>query len=54
MAGVPDLFLALPRGSYARLLIEMKSVDGITTKEQEKWLLRMKKVGCKIIVFLEL
>jgi len=49
-AGVSDLFLALPRGGYAGLWIEMKSVDGVTTEEQEKWLLRMEKVGYKTIV----
>ncbi|WP_154900019.1 VRR-NUC domain-containing protein [Serratia ficaria] len=49
-AGVPDLFLALPRGRYAGLWIEMKSADGVTSKEQEKWLLRMENVGYKTIV----
>lgn len=44
-AGVPDLFLALPRGDYAGLWIEMKSMTGMPTSEQTEWLNKLKKEG---------
>jgi len=37
-AGVPDLFLALPRGGYAGLWVEMKSITGIPSSVQIKWI----------------
>ncbi|MCK8538228.1 VRR-NUC domain-containing protein [Yersinia ruckeri] len=43
--GVPDLFLALPRGGYAGLWIEMKALYGKPTTEQTKWIDRMIKAG---------
>ena len=43
--GVLDLFLALPRGGYAGLWIEMKSCNGKPTTEQIKWIDRMIKAG---------
>ncbi|UMO89366.1 VRR-NUC domain-containing protein [Pectobacterium sp. PL64] len=46
-AGVPDLFLALPRGGYAGLWIEMKAKGGKLSAQQEIWLKKMSSVGYK-------
>lgn len=40
-AGISDLFLALPRGCYAGLWLEMKAIDGKLTAEQVSWLNKM-------------
>ncbi len=48
-AGVPDLFLALPRGEYAGLWIEMKVKDGKLTKLQEVWLNRLDYAGYRAV-----
>lgn len=45
--GVPDLFLALPRGGYAGLWIEMKAKGGKLSILQEVWLKKMSSVGYK-------
>lgn len=44
-AGVSDLFLALPRGGYAGLWLEMKAIDGKSSHLQLAWLETMKGVG---------
>lgn len=44
-AGASDLFLALPRGGYAGLWLEMKAIDGKPTAEQVSWLETMRTVG---------
>ncbi|MEQ9871075.1 VRR-NUC domain-containing protein [Pectobacterium odoriferum] len=44
-AGVPDLFLALPRSGYAGLWIEMKAKGGKLSAQQEVWIKRMSSVG---------
>lgn len=49
-AGVPDLFLALPRGHYAGLWIEMKSMTGMPTSEQVEWLNKLKKEGYSVFL----
>ncbi|MFJ5456297.1 VRR-NUC domain-containing protein [Pectobacterium sp. CHL-2024] len=46
-AGVPDLFLALPRGGYAGLWIEMKAKGGKLSAQQEVWLKKMSSAGYK-------
>lgn len=43
--GVPDLFLALPRGGHAGLWIEMKARGGKLSVQQEVWLNRLEDVG---------
>lgn len=44
-AGVPDLFLAAPRGTFHGLFIEMKSPKGTVRENQKKWLKRLTKQG---------
>lgn len=45
-AGVPDLFLPVPRGAYHGLFIEMKrEKGGRTSKDQEMWLLALGSKG---------
>ncbi|HDL7460334.1 TPA: VRR-NUC domain-containing protein [Yersinia enterocolitica] len=41
--GVPDLFLALPRGGYTGLWIEMKSKSGKLSPEQKDWIKKLKE-----------
>ncbi|MGQ5289894.1 VRR-NUC domain-containing protein [Pectobacterium actinidiae] len=48
-AGVPDLFLALPRGGYAGLWIEMKAKNGELSTQQEVWLSRLEDVGYRVV-----
>ncbi|EKN3595710.1 VRR-NUC domain-containing protein [Yersinia enterocolitica] len=43
--GVPDLFLALPRGGYAGLWIEMKAEDGKLSQQQDIWLQKLSSAG---------
>ncbi|HEI6729928.1 TPA: VRR-NUC domain-containing protein [Yersinia enterocolitica] len=43
--GVPDLFLALPRGRYAGLWIEMKVGDGKLSQQQDIWLQKLSSAG---------
>ncbi|MFM1393399.1 VRR-NUC domain-containing protein [Yersinia enterocolitica] len=48
--GVPDLFLALPRGGYAGLWIEMKSKAGFASIEQYRWSVKLNNVGYITII----
>lgn len=38
MAGVPDLFLSIPKGSYGGLFIEMKAATGNLTPYQQAFI----------------
>lgn len=49
-AGVPDLFLAWPAAGYSGLFIEMKSVIGRTTDQQDIWLSRLSDAGYKAVM----
>lgn len=46
-AGVPDLFLPVPRHGYYGLYIEMKYGGNKTTQNQRFWLEELKKQGFK-------
>lgn len=48
-AGVPDLFLALPRGGHAGLWIEMKAKGGKLSAQQEAWLKRLEDAGYRAV-----
>lgn len=43
--GVPDLDLPVPRGRYHGLRIEMKTVTGKTSPEQDWWIEQLTKQG---------
>ncbi len=47
--GILDLFLPCPKGKYAGLWIEMKSLTGKLTKEQKEWIEVLNNQGYKAI-----
>ena len=49
-SGVPDLMLAVPKGNYHGLFIEMKWGQNKCTPNQKKWILRLSKLGYKVKV----
>ena len=49
-AGVPDLCLPVPRGTYHGLYIEMKSSTGTLEPGQKLWLIALSKQGYKTAV----
>lgn len=49
-AGVPDIHLAVPRGPFHGLYIEMKYGDNKLTKDQERWLSALQVRGYCISV----
>lgn len=50
-AGVPDIFLPVPRGEYAGLFIEMKRrKGGRVSIDQSMWLEALKKQGYRTAV----
>lgn len=44
-AGVPDLFLPVPRGKYHGLFIELKAEGGKVTEHQKEWLKNLAASG---------
>jgi hypothetical protein len=48
-AGVPDIFMALPRGQYHGLFIEYKTLNGRLQKTQREWLARLAESGYKAV-----
>ena len=50
-AGVPDIFLAVPRGAYHGLFIEMKRQQGgKATPEQRQWLQELNGRGYRAVI----
>lgn len=49
-SGVPDLFLAVARGGYHGLFLEMKSRKGVVSKEQKTWIGRLAAAGYFVVV----
>jgi len=49
-AGVPDIFLPVPRGSKHGLYIEMKAEKGRLSENQKWWLKELKKQGYETAV----
>ena len=49
-AGVPDLFLPVPRGAYHGLFIEMKAPKGRTSNAQNTWIEKLKSNGYAVKV----
>lgn len=50
VAGVPDLCLAVPKGKYHGLYIEMKVHPNKTTDKQEQWLANLSHFGYAVKV----
>jgi len=44
-SGVPDLCLPVPSRGYHGLYIEMKTKDGVTSKEQKDWIMALREQG---------
>lgn len=49
-AGVPDLFLPVPRGAYHGLFIEMKAPKWRTSDAQNTWIEKLKSNGYAVKV----
>ena len=49
-AGIPDLFLPVPRGKFHGLFIEMKAGNNKTTEKQEQWLRDLTEQGYACMV----
>ena len=48
--GVPDLFLAVPRGNWHGLFIEMKYGKNKPTAHQFRWLEKLAALGYKVAI----
>ena len=44
-AGVPDVFMAMPRGPYHGLFLEFKSHAGSLTENQKTFLINLRSMG---------
>ncbi len=49
-AGVPDICMALPKGEYGGLYIELKKEGGRATVAQNEWLDRLSNAGNKAVL----
>jgi hypothetical protein len=49
-AGIPDLFVALPRHGYAGLFLELKHGGNKTTELQREWIVRLQDAGYFVAV----
>lgn len=49
-AGVPDLCIPVPRGTFAGLFIEMKTTGGRVSKAQQQWLTLLNHNGYLAVV----
>lgn len=47
-AGVPDLFLPVPRGGFHGLFIELKAPNGVKSGNQDKWLKSLSAQGYSV------
>lgn len=50
MPGVPDIFLACPKGAYHGLFIELKAAKGYATENQKLWLEKLYKAGYGAVI----
>lgn len=49
-SGVPDLFLAYPKGNFAGLFIEMKSEKGVVQPSQKEMMQKLSDAGYKCVI----
>ena len=49
-AGVPDVFLPVPRGGFAGLYVEMKTRRGRVSEEQRQWIEGLRAQGYRVEV----
>jgi hypothetical protein len=49
-AGIPDMFLAIPKNGYCGMYIEMKTKTGRLTKEQKQYSVILQEIGYKWVL----